>query len=378
MRLSEFSLKNLFRRKTRTALALLGISVGVAAIVALVSVADGLEATALEAIGELKGVFVQEEDTGSPIFSKISKSYEEKIEALPGVKLASPMVFYLPKNIEDESAGQGFGTLSISGIDPEKFKKTGSPVTEVNRGRFLTSRDRYKAVIGKQVSDNYKKQVGSSIEIDDRDFKIVGIYETGSVAFDNDIYVPLDIAQELADMEKDEVNAIVVLAQDPTNTDKIAKQIEMRYDDLQAGTQEEFSEMVSGLLGNIRSVTWAVSGIAAIVGGIGIANTMLMSVIERTREIGVLKSIGWSKNDVLKMIMTEAVVLGFIGGLTGITVGFGGVLILRTIFPSINPILTIKLILEVLIFSVSLGVIGGSYPAWSASKMDPIKALRTE
>ncbi|MFQ6051765.1 MAG: ABC transporter permease [Candidatus Hydrothermarchaeota archaeon] len=377
MRSSEFSLKNLFRRKTRTGLALLGIAVGVAAIVALVSIADGLEATALEAIGELKGVYVQEENTGSPIFSKISKSYEEKIEAMPGVKLASPMIIYLPKTIEDKPS-RGFTAPSINGIDPEKFKKTGSPVTEVKRGRFLSSKDRYKAVIGQQISDNYKKQVGGSIEIDDRNFKIVGIYETGSIVFDNDIYVPLDVAQELGGMEKDEVNAIVVLAQDPTNTDKIAKQIEMRYDDLQAGTQEEFSEMISGLAGSIRSVTWAVSGIAAIVGGIGIANTMLMSVIERTREIGVLKSIGWSNNNVLKMIMTEAVLLGFTGGLIGIAIGFGAVFTLRTMLPSLNPVLTMKLVLEVLVFSMSLGILGGFYPAWNASKMNPIEALRTE
>ncbi len=375
-----FALKNLTRRKARTFLAILGITIGVAAVVALVSISEGLEYEASEAIGKIQNIMVWEDDVMDPIFSKISIDYSEKIEKIGGVRVASPEIFAPVWNIDGKTIKMGPQMPSIIGLDPEKTSKRrgGAYSTRLIRGRALTTHDRYSCVLGKIVADNFKKSVGSKIEVEGTSFRVVGIYESGSRTIDNYIAIPLEIAQEMVGFDKDEVSSINVETDDPSNMEKIASIIELRYDELDAHTPEEMTEELEGLLSTVRTASWAVSGIAAIVGGIGIANTMLMSVIERTREIGLLKAIGWGKLDVLKNILIESLTLGFIGGVLGILLGIGTVFSIKITFPALTAIVTPTLAVEAMVFALFLGMIGGLYPAYRASSLNPVDALRIE
>ncbi|MFQ6051684.1 MAG: ABC transporter permease [Candidatus Hydrothermarchaeota archaeon] len=375
-----FALKNLTRRKARTFLAILGITIGVAAVIALVSISEGLEHEASEAIGKIQNIMVWEDDVMDPVFSKISIDYAEKIENIKGVRVASPEIFAPVWNIDGKSIKMGPQMPSIIGIDPEKTRKRrgGAYSTRIIRGRTLTTHDKYSCVLGKIVADNFKKSVGSKIEVEGKSFRVVGIYESGSRAIDNYIAIPLEIAQEIVGFDKDEVSSINVETEDPSEMERIASIIELRFDELDAHTPEEMTEELESLMSTVRTASWAVSGIAAIVGGIGIANTMLMSVIERTREIGLLKAMGWSNLDVLKNILIESLVLGFIGGILGITLGIGTVFSIKISFPALTAVVTPSLALKAMVFAVSLGVLGGLYPAYRASRLNPVDALRFE
>jgi putative ABC transport system permease protein len=369
----------MLRRKTRTGLTMIGIIIGVMTIVGLVSVSEGLNREATSGLGLLQSITVLKESAMDPLFSGIPIDYMEEIENIPGVSVVSPEIVLLVNSIEDsELRPMQMFTTQIMGVDPNKYAQMRSSYFDnVIEGRGLLSSDRYSAVIGTRLADDYRKTLGDKISVNDIDFRIVGIYSFGSDMLDSLVIIPYEIARDISGMESDTVSMFSVETEDPGDANRVANRIEMRLDDVDAQTQQEFSEQIAGLLNTVRTVQMIVTSIAAIVGGIGVLNTMLTSVSERTKEIGIMKAVGWTDRDVMKVIIMESVLIGFAGGIIGIVLGIGVSLVISG-FLFFNTFVSPSLALYALGFAVVLGLFGGFLPARKAAKLSPIEALRFE
>ncbi len=220
--------------------------------------------------------------------------------------------------------------------------------------------------------------IGDNITIHNTEFEITGIYETGSMFADSTIYVPIDTLQNIS--ESDEYSSVLVKTAEDANDTIISDKIKDKFYDLSTLTSDEISSMMTNLTGILNTASLAVSGLAIIVGAIGIINTMVMTVYERTKEIGVLKSIGWKQRRILLMIMGETLVLtilsGIVGSVFGILISEIGVMLLDAGDFSLgyDP----QAFILAFGITIFVGLIGGIYPAYKASKLAPTEALRYE
>lgn len=220
--------------------------------------------------------------------------------------------------------------------------------------------------------------IGDNITIHNTEFEITGIYETGSMFADSTIYVPIDTLQNIS--ESDEYSSVLVKTAEDANDTIISDKIKDKFYDLSTLTSDEISSMMTNITGILNTASLAVSGLAIIVGAIGIINTMVMTVYERTKEIGVLKSIGWKPRRILLMIMGETLVLtilsGIVGSVFGILISEIGVMLLDAGDFSLgyDP----QAFILAFGITIFVGLIGGIYPAYKASKLAPTEALRYE
>jgi putative ABC transport system permease protein len=375
-------LKNMMRRKLRTALATLGIILGVTMLVSIVSISAGLTQQTTESLGKLQGIRVIK---GSSMFrmatENIPTSYMDEIRAISGVEAVAGQVEVRISSIEGP-LGMGFNLasmmMSILGVEPSEMAVISSSYSaSLTEGRDLDSGDRYSCVIGQGIADDYNKRVGSIIEVNGVDFRVVGIYETGASMIDSQVVVPIDIARDMSGIPDDMLSTIQVDPDNPEDAERLSRKIELRLDDVDASTQQEFSEDIGELLGMMTAVQWLFSSIAAIVGGIGVMNTMIMSVMERTREFGIMKAVGWTNRDVMKNVLMESVVIGTVGGVVGLFLGSLGARAIN-LMVNLPATVTFELAAQSFAFAVVLGAVGGLYPAYRASKLNPIEALRYE
>lgn len=373
-------MKNLWAKRTRSVLALLGLSVAIVGVIGLISISSGIRFSILEAFSKMQGVYVLQKDVFIPTQSVVLAKHEARIASIPEVSAVSPEVWGVAGSVDGKSAMEsGFSSfLGVIGMDPEKtnqLKGGGLYKQNLKKGRFLKSGDRYVAVISKSVSEKFKKPVGSRIEIDSTKFTIAGIFETGSADLDNHVIVPIDTARAFIGRDKDHVTGFFVEVRSPSDADRVAKKIELMLDDVSAKTTSQYSKELGSLVNMLDVFFLAISAVAIIVGAIGILNTMLMSVMERIKEFGILRAVGWTREDVMKLVMFESLYLGIIGGVLGMALGYSASVVLGWVMP-FKPIATAELLASGFLLSIILGVGGGIYPAWRASKLDPITAIR--
>ncbi len=371
---------NMMRRKLRTALATLGIVLGVTVLVSIVSISTGMTQQSLDALGKLQGIQVIKKGSMDPVMSSIPIEYADEIKSMTGVQAVSKQVWVWATSIEGPSEGFSLSSFftAVLGVEPSEMGLIKSSYSaSLIKGRQLEAGDRYVTVVGKDVADEHNKRVGSNIEINGVDFKIVGIFHAGSRFIDSQMVIPIDIAREISGFPNDRISMAQVEPENPEDAQKLARKIELRMDDVDAKTQQEFSEDIGELLGTMKTVQWLFSSIAAIVGGIGVMNTMIMSVMERTKEFGMMKAVGWTNRDVMKNVLLESIVIGTIGGVIGLLLGFIGSMAINTMIGGLAMV-TVELAMESFIFAVALGALGGLYPAYRASKLNPIEALRYE
>ncbi len=373
MDMFEIVLNNVMRRKARTFLTLLGISLGVAAVVALVSLSVGLKSNAMDIMGKVTGDVTVMEEGQMFTMSNLSEDIMKKVENINGVHMVAPTVMLM-----DLSKGFNTAGAEARGVDPDREERFSSSSWDIIDGRPLRSSDSYSAMAGTVLADQLNLKVGDTIEFMGQDFKVVGILTFGNTLLDQAYYINIETAREIARRPPDYINMIRVKVSRPGTEEEIAKRINLTIPGVEARSSAVMSEQVGEFLSIIEQVTWAISAVAAIVGGVGIANTMLMSVIERTKEIGVFKAVGWSNSDVMKTVLMEGFLLGFLGGVMGVLLGFAAVLVVKEQVPQFAGQITLLLIAEAMTFAISLGVIGGIYPAYRAANLDPVVALKTE
>ncbi|MEM0360621.1 MAG: FtsX-like permease family protein [Candidatus Diapherotrites archaeon] len=373
---------NLFRRKSRTFLSILMIAVGVLSIISLVSIVDGLFADVQSAVGQLQGIMVFQKGGMGPMSSQLDEDYKGKLESVYGVKKAEPAIMALAKSIE----GKGIGTdymnmVRLIGTDfsQEVKEQSVSGVTgEIVSGRGIKPGERGKVVIGTEVQEKYNKFPGNNIKINGEKFQVVGVYRTGSKMSNLAILMNLDDLRDLIGFPSKKVAYFSVSVDNPEEIDRVVKLLKFKYGEkLQIANTAQFSESIASALGNVRSMVFAVAAIAAIVAAVGIINTMLMSIMERFKEIGALKATGWTNYNVMVMVLYESAFIGVLGGILGCIFGIAASEPLSEI-AGFSVLVSPALLLEAFAFAVCIGIVAGLYPAWKASRFDPVQALAME
>jgi putative ABC transport system permease protein len=224
--------------------------------------------------------------------------------------------------------------------------------------------------------------VGSTINLYGKDFNIVGTYETGNFITDAGIMMPLSTLQNLTSNDN-KVSDILVKVTDNANVTTVSDAIDNAYpNQLTTTTAEAAASRINEGLSFIDTASWAISLLAIFIGAVGVINTMIMSVYERTREIGVLKAVGWTDRRILAMILGESVVLTLIAFVVGTIIAVVGVEILLNFSSGvggvIKPSFAIDIFLRAFGIAFLVGVLGGLYPAYRASRLSPTEALRYE
>jgi len=399
------ALESLTSNKMRSALTILGIVIGVGAVIAMLAIGAGAENSIA---GEIQGI-------GSNLIFVFRGGSEEVRNPKPltlgdaeaiGDPFAAPSVesvtSMLQGNGEVNFSGESMIT-TIMGVTPEYEIVRNSPVTE---GEFISDAHLLGraavVLLGTEVADTLfgrkSSLVGETVRIEGQPFRVIGILEEkgggpmGSQ--DNQVLVPMTTAQArlLRRATRDRVDAIFVEATSSDTVlqaqDEVAQILRVRHrtdigqDDFSLMSQQDFLEVASSITGVLTIFLGGIAGISLLVGGIGIMNIMLVSVVERTREIGLRKAMGARKNDILIQFLAESSLLSLIGGILGIVLGWAISAIVGQIAAAsdtaISPVVGINAILLATIFSTAVGVFFGAYPASRAANLEPVDALRYE
>lgn len=393
-------LRNFSRRKMRGWLTIIGILIGIAAVVALVSLGQGLENyinQEFEKMGSDKIMILPGSGMMSAVTSDIMLTQDDAdaIKNVRGVKLVGGMLFE-QANIKFNGES---GTTMIIGLPQDETKEIMESMSnfEIAYGRDIKEGEAKKATIGIafREDDFFDEEVKlrDRIDLKGTEFEVVGIVKrVGNPSDDSQIYISLDDARDLFDEPEDYQYLIAQVAKgsDPVPIKEAiekelrgTRDVEEGDEDFNVQTTEEMMKTSSEIIGIVQAVIVAIAAISLLVGGIGIMNTMYTSVLERTREIGIMKAIGAKNSDILSIFLIESGMLGLTGGAIGVLIGMGlskvaefaaaqsGYGVLRIMF---SP----SLIAGVLLFSFAVGAISGVLPAMQASKMKPVEALRYE
>ncbi|HIJ05341.1 MAG TPA: ABC transporter permease, partial [Nanoarchaeota archaeon] len=383
------SLKSIRHRKLRSWLTVIGIVIGVAAIISLMTLSRSLEGTIeeqFETFGANRIIISAKGFQGPGTASNgLTTEDVETLEKISGFEYIVPGIFRSAEIIYKDQ----IGFTLIGGIPSESYEDfyLDSGI-EVEEGRFIQDAEKYVAVIGSRVAtEMFSKEihVGDKIKIGKKDFRVVGILEEiGNAQDDNQISIPLDAAREIFDEEE---SIDLIIAQVKTTSDipqlqeKIEKELERKRGDtnFQVLTASQILEQINQVLGIMQVVLVGIAAISLIVGAIGIMNSMYTSVLERTREIGVMKAIGAKNKDILTIFLIESGLIGLVGGILGTVLGASLAVAVGpfsknagfTLHITIEPFV----ILLGLLFAFVVGIIAGVLPAWQASKLKPIDAL---
>lgn len=334
---------------------------------------DGLETSIAQSVELLSGnLIVQKKGSVDLPFSIVNVSLIDLLEANEDIKAVSPEI-YVAKRIGE---GGILGFVSIIGIT-EAYGEIVSP-GYIKMGEAFQEGDTGKAIIGIKLADRLNLGLGDTLVIDSYEFTITGIFETNTLVDASTVLVPIKDARRMSGLPQEVVHVIEIRPVSPDRADAIKRYVEDRYDDYEVIYPQELLEEGEEIMNTLRGVVWIVSSIAVIVGGMGIANAMLMSVLERTPEIGVLKATGWSNSDVGYSVVLEALGIGIMGGLLGVTLGIGASLAAESIIPNLPVHLSPIPILQSFAFAIGLSILSGMYPALKATRLPPIAAIRGE
>ena len=361
-------LRNLMRRRTRTGLTVLGIAVSIAAVVALGAMAEGLVANYTGLVSSSDAdLLVMQADAMDVAFSAVDATVAERIAALPNVTEVDGVVYgWL-------TAGD-MSVFIVFGHEPRSRAIEHFRVVEgaqLSGGRQI--------LLGKAAADAMEKSLGDSVPIYGMPYQVVGIFETGQGLEEGSGVLALDEAQKLFNKQR-QVSLFQVYLRNPEEAEVVQARIEQLFPKLTASRSKDYGQQQEWL-GYVKAMAWGVALIAVVVGGLGMMNTMTMTVFERTREIGTLRALGWSRSQVLRMILGEALALSGIGGVLGIGLGVGlARLVARS--PGMGTLMagryTLQLFVQALGTALVLGTVGGIYPAWWGANLQPIEALNRE
>ena len=389
----SFAFTSVRHRALRSWLTILGIVIGVAAIMALIMISVGLKgaiAEQFEAFGPDRIMISPKGFTGPGTSAEgLTKDDVDTIKGLGAFKYVTPMI---TKQAEVEYKGEKAFTW-VTGFPGEDFEKAfGDIDIEVIEGRMYKDGEKFVTVIGYLVAEDLFDEgvrVKTKIKIKDQSFRVVGIFEEiGNSQDDNQFMIPLEAARDVFD-EPDSVDYIMAQAKPGADIPDLQKRIERALErtrddeNFQVLTAAQILDQINQVLGVIQVVLIGIAAISLLVGGIGIMNSMYTSVLERTRDIGVMKAVGAKRHDIMLIFLIESGLVGLIGGLIGVALGIGLALGVEygaaaAGFAFLKVSVTPLLILFGLAFAVGIGMISGTLPAIRASKMNPVDALRYE
>lgn len=398
----KLAFRNLKHRGIRSWLTLLGIFIGVLAVISLVSLGTGLKTAVASqfGIGTTEVISVQAGGIsaagppGTGVTKFLTYSDADAIERLSTVEAAIPRIITSGKLEYNDFVGFGYAASIPDGDKRDLVYEILDINPEV--GRLLKDGDTNKVVLGYNFlkEDNgFRKPIvpGKTVLIQDKEFEVVGITEKeGSFIFDNLVYMNEEPLKDLMNYgERVDIIAVKVRNKDLTGRAKTdieklmraRRNVEKGEEDFEVSTPETSLETVNSILGGVQAFIIVVASISILVGAIGIINTMTTSVLERRREIGIMKSIGARNLEIFNQFLIESGLLGFVGGFLGVigglVVGYLGIQGLNNFIGSeISLDLNYFLIIGSLIGSFIIGAVSGIIPALQAAKQNPVEALR--
>jgi len=381
----KMAFKSILSNKMRTFLTMLGIIIGVFSVIVMVSIGQGATAQVTESVqgmgSNLLTLNIRDRST------KFDKDNLEDIEKLIGIDLASPNVS-LNGTIKYGLDSQE--SMAISGVD-EDYKEIQGQTVEF--GRFISPIDvdyRNKvAVIGYETWENLfagLNPLQEEISINGEKYKVVGVLsekESTLMGSSNDIII-IPYTTAMRQFRTNTINTLTIQGESPElvdtaleNLEKYLLEIYEDEDSYNIFNQEELLSTLDEITGTLTLMLAGIAGISLLVGGIGIMNIMLVTVSERTREIGIRKAIGARRSNILAQFLIESSVISSVGGIVGIILGMFVNKILSTSL-GISTVVNIQVILIAFGFSLIVGIFFGIYPANKASKLKPVDALRYE
>ena len=407
----RLSLSHVKKSKMRSWLTIIGIVIGVAAVVAIISIGQGMQASVQARLGSLGADLI----TVTPGFSRaggfeggraggsatvnLTDRDVNAIKQVPGVLYVNGMV----SGSSDVRVGTEKTSVSVSGVDTSVWRSM--VTTQLEAGRYLQPGDSNAVVIGNSLAHTTFLQpitLNRPITIGGRSFKVVGIFVLSGGGFggggDNAVYMPVDYAREVitTNVSRNQFTSITVKVADPALANTIAasitqkllpeRHVNPRTQDFTVTAVASIQQQVTSVVQSISLFLAAIAAVSLLVGAVGIANTMFMSVLERTRQIGLLKALGATDNEVMKLFLMESGLFGLVGGVIGIIFGVLVSVIISEVGLRViggpggaaPPVVTPELLIFALAFSVFVGVISGVVPARQAAKMNPVDALRFE
>jgi len=376
---TTFIVKNLSRRPLRSLLTVFAIAIAIGAVVALVGIANGFEDTFLSLYRNADvGMLVVREGARQRT-STLDESLGAEIKKIPGVKEVYPGLVDVVSFPD-----QGLYSVAVNGWEPESA--VFNHLTLVT-GRFLRKDDAKCAMLGTVLASNLDKKVGDKIEIVEKEFyTVVGIYESSKVIENGSLIISLKNLQDMMQAQGKVTGFSLVLenSKDKAAVEEIARQVkeigEKKGSRVKAMPTAEFIKSLTEIR-LAKSMAWITSSIALLIGFFGIMNTMVMSVNERTREIGILRAVGWKVGRIIRMILVESVLLSLVGAVFGV---IGAVLVvhLLTRVPTVNGLIEGRiepdLMAEGICIALVIGVLSSIVPAIRSSQMLPTEALRHE
>ena len=386
-------LHSLRRRKLRTSLTILGIAVGIWALMVMSAMANKLT-TIVDGGSTYFDNKILVTDVTNPAFSSgptlMPVSVADQIAQITGVAVAEPRVQFL---LDPDDSGTGFSSPDFvvaykAGFDLgyETFR------TEVSRGRKTTPEDEGSRVVvlGTDLARKFDSHPGDTFDIQGVPFKVIGVLEPTLMFFDTSAGIPWTAGQELvnryssmpsdvARADQELTSMVIVYPEAEANTDSLIQAIETSFPSLRAASGEDFDEQFGSTIAILNAIILSVALISVVVGSLSVINTMTMSVAERTREIGIKRAIGATRQRIMRELVWEAGVMGFVGGLTGL--GLAGLVVyLANDAGQVSGIILFRLTPWIgalgVIFSTILGALAGVLPAWNAARLDPVEALR--
>ena len=366
-------LKNLLRRRTRTLLSLMGIALGIAAIVAFHAVARGFKDSIERYLRESGADMLLVNRSAMALeYSRVSKQAIDFVRGLPEVEHVAPSTFTIirPAVLKIKTPLKMLFVFGrVAGDRPvQKFRRS-------IRGRLFEKDD--EMILGSDAAKDLRLNVGDTFKIYSREFKIVGIYESNIRFEAAACVVSLGVVQQQLNMG-DAASLAFVYLRKGVDSRKVSAAVDRDFNAVEAIRYDQFIDYYNQIE-YIDYFVWIVTLISVAVGGLGVLNTMLMAVSERTREIGTLRAVGWSSGRVLRMVLAEGLVISIVGGIVGLAAGSAGAEILihwapRGLDTRYSPLL----FAQGFSIAVLLGFLGALYPAWQASRLSPIEALKYE
>ncbi len=395
--------------KLRSWLTIIGIVIGVASVVAIVSLGEGMQQQITSQLGDLGGDIITVTagfsrggsmfGGGNPPGESGSKSgaTTEKVvlnnmdlQTIRGV----PNIAYIDSQIKgsaDVSYMGANGSVSLTGVDQRVWAHLTTDT--LSEGRFLDSADQNVIVIGEKLATSYfTNQVGINkmISVEGSSYRVVGIVKDGG----NQIYMPLSMAyQVLEDKTSGVYDSLVIKVKDESLLDEtiismenklmMTRHVNTKTKDFSITSSKQMQETRSEMMSTMSTFLLAIAAVSLLVGAVGIANTMFTSVLEKTKEIGIMKALGARNKDILTIFLLNAASIGFIGGMFGVILGA----ILSGLIPTLlgselsarmTTIISLNSLLLAIIVSVGVGILAGVIPAYRASKLNPVDALRSE
>ena len=399
----QLALTSIRHRKLRSWLTMIGIFIGIAAVVSLISLGQGMQSSINEQFRQIGsnrimiqpgGISFGPPTTASEITAaQLTEDDVKIVQKTKGVEFASGILTLTAiVEFKDET-----NYIQVWGNPTDPYSQRNLEaigLLAAEFGRQLSSSDKYKAIIGHNIAYNtFKKdiQLGDKIKINSQQFQVIGIQKkAGTGIHDIIIRIPLDTARDLFN-EQNKVSFIGATSKQGLAPSEIAEDIkkELRKfrnvkedeEDFTVQTAEQTIAQLNIILDIVQIFLIGIAAISLIVGGIGIMNTMYTGVVERTRDIGIMKAIGAKNSHILLLFLIESGTLGLAGGIIGVIIGLSFSLLVQFIVTAFD-LITLKvyigfpLLLGSLLFSFIIGAMSGVFPAKQASKLQPVEALR--